>query len=98
MQFSVPTLATAATLALAAAGAVTSQPRPRRSKHWLLAAFSCVGAPGFAPPPPAYGYAPYRRAGGYYGGPAYDDDCYMVRRRFVDDWGRVVIRRTRVCE
>ena len=24
--------------------------------------------------------------------------CYVVRRRFVDGWGRVVIRRERVCE
>lgn len=44
---------------------------------------------------PAYG------APAYYGPPAtvYDEEeCYYVRRRFVDDWGRVVIRRTRVCE
>lgn len=25
-------------------------------------------------------------------------DCYMLRRRFVDPWGRVVVRRERVCE
>ena len=31
---------------------------------------------------------------GYYGAPA----CYTVRRRFVDDWGRVFVRRTQVCE
>jgi hypothetical protein len=99
MQFSVPTLATAATLALAAAGAVTTaSPAHAGASTGCWRHLGCVGAPGFAPPPPAYGYAPYRRAGGYYGGPAYDDDCYMVRRRFVDDWGRVVIRRTRVCE
>ena len=30
--------------------------------------------------------------------PAYADDCYVVRRRFVDDWGRVYFRRETVCE
>jgi hypothetical protein len=53
---------------------------------------------GYAPPPPRY--APYRAPVGYYGygAPVYGGDCYTVRRRFVDDWGRVVVRRTRVCE
>ena len=32
---------------------------------------------------PAYGYA---------------GECYEVRRRFVDDWGRTFIRRETVCE
>ena len=31
-----------------------------------------------------------------YAAPAYD--CYVVRRRFVDDWGRTFVRRERVCE
>ncbi len=44
---------------------------------------------------PAYSYP----SPAYYGAPAYGDSgCYTVRRRFVDDWGRVVIRRTEVCE
>ena len=35
----------------------------------------------------------------YYGSPVYDaPSCYTVRRRFVDDWGRVIIRREEVCE
>ncbi len=48
--------------------------------------------------------APYRYSypvsyGGYYGASYYDaPTCYSVRRRFVDAWGRVVTRRTDVCE
>lgn len=35
----------------------------------------------------------------YYAAPVYaGPDCYTVRRRFVDDWGRVYVRRERVCE
>jgi hypothetical protein len=30
--------------------------------------------------------------------PAYGDDCYVVRRRFVDAWGRTFTRRETVCE
>jgi hypothetical protein len=46
---------------------------------------------------PAYSYP--TRPGGYYGANAYDEpDCYTVRRRFVDDWGRVIIRREQICE
>jgi hypothetical protein len=45
---------------------------------------------------PAYAYPTYPA---YYGAPAYDPpSCYTVKRRFVDDWGRVVIRRDEVCE
>ena len=35
----------------------------------------------------------------YYGSPAYAaPSCYTVSRRFVDDWGRTIIRREEVCE
>ena len=35
----------------------------------------------------------------YYGAGAYAaPSCYMVRRRFVDEWGRVIIRREQICE
>ena len=35
----------------------------------------------------------------YYGDGAYAaPSCYTVRRRFVDDWGRVIIRREEICE
>ncbi len=45
---------------------------------------------------PAYSYPAYPT---YYGSRAYDaPSCYTVRRRFVDDWGRVIIRREEVCE
>ncbi len=45
---------------------------------------------------PAYSSPAYPT---YYGAPVYDaPSCYTVRRRFVDDWGRVIIRREEVCE
>lgn len=48
---------------------------------------------------PAYSYPAYPARSGYYGASYYDaPSCYMVRRRVVDDWGRVFIRRTQVCE
>ncbi|SFV09853.1 hypothetical protein SAMN02799631_04967 [Methylobacterium sp. 174MFSha1.1] len=48
---------------------------------------------GYAPAP-AYGYTPVY--GGY--APAYGPDCYTVRRRMVDEFGDVYIRRVRVCD
>ena len=43
---------------------------------------------------PWYGYYdPY-----LYSGVAYESECYWVRRRVVDQWGRVVRRRVQVCE
>ena len=96
MKSSVSTLA--AGLVLAAAAAITT-PASAGESTGCWRHLGCVGGPayGYAPPAPAYGYRP---AGGYYahGAPAYEEECYTVRRRFVDDWGRVVIRRTRVCE
>ena len=46
---------------------------------------------------PAYSYPAYPVAApGYYG---YDQPtCYTVRRRFVDAWGQVFVRRQEVCE
>jgi hypothetical protein len=101
MKLSVPALGAA--LALAAAGAVTgATPAAAGDTTGCWRNLGCVGGPayGYAPPRPAYGYAPYRPAGGYYayGAPAYGGECYTVRRRFVDDWGRVMVRRTRVCD
>lgn len=45
-----------------------------------------------------YGYSPVTY-GGYYGAPAYSyqPTCYVRRVRLVDDWGRVIVRRSRVC-
>ncbi len=48
-----------------------------------------AGAAANAAPAPAYRAAP-----GYAG----DDECYEVRRRYVDNWGRTVVRRETVCE
>lgn len=42
---------------------------------------------------PAYGYAPVT-----YGYPAYGGGCYVVRNRYVNPWGQVVVRREQVCE
>ena len=33
-----------------------------------------------------------------YAGAAYDSECYWVRRRVIDPWGRVVRRLVQVCE
>lgn len=33
-----------------------------------------------------------------YATPVYDEDCYEVRRRYRDAWGRIIIRRETVCE
>jgi hypothetical protein len=33
-----------------------------------------------------------------YAAPVYGEDCYVVRRRFVDTWGRTFVRRETVCE
>jgi hypothetical protein len=33
-----------------------------------------------------------------YAEPVYASDCYIVKRRFVNAWGEVVIRREQVCE
>jgi hypothetical protein len=41
-------------------------------------------------------YGGYR--GGYRGASVYGGGCYTARQRVVDDWGRVYIRRTRVCD
>jgi hypothetical protein len=46
---------------------------------------------------PGYSYPVY--GGNYYGTSVYDEpSCYTVRRRYVDDWGRLVSVRTQVCE
>ena len=93
--------ALAAGLIVTAAAAITTPARAGESTGcWRH--LGCIGGPayGYPPPAPVYGYRPYRPAGGYYayGAPSYGEECYTVRRRFVDDWGRVVVRRTRVCE
>jgi hypothetical protein len=33
-----------------------------------------------------------------YAAPVYGGDCYEVRRRYVDAWGRTLVRRETVCE
>jgi hypothetical protein len=49
---------------------------------------------------PAYSYPAYPVSSpGYYGAPAYTaPSCYTTTRRYVDEWGRRVTRRTQVCE
>ncbi|MGY2049993.1 hypothetical protein [Methylobacterium sp. JK268] len=48
---------------------------------------------------PAYGYTPVYGGYGYGYAPAYEaSDCYTVRRRVVDEFGDVYIRRVRVCD
>ncbi len=45
-----------------------------------------------APVAPGYAYPAYGQPA-YYGG-----ECYEVRRRYVDDWGRRFTRRETVCD
>jgi hypothetical protein len=51
-----------------------------------------------ARPAYGYGYAPV----GYYGGYApvgygYGGECFVERRRSIDPWGRMVVRKIRTC-
>ncbi len=54
------------------------------------------GRPVYSPPPPVPVYTPPPRR------VYYEDDpgpvCFVKRRRFVDEYGDVIIRRERVCE
>ena len=51
----------------------------------IAAASSAYASPYYvaAPAYPAYGYGP---------------TCTVTRTKFVDDWGRVVVRKTKVCD
>jgi hypothetical protein len=78
-----------------------------RSNYGGAAAAGLIGglALGALATAPAYSYPayPYPPApvgyGGYYGAGAYGAPaCYTVRRRFVDEWGRVFVRPTQVCQ
>ena len=98
-----------AVLGLAAGGAITTgTPAAAGESTGCWRHLGCIGGPaygyapppaayGYAPPPPAYGYGPRRAASGYYA-PAYGGRCYTVPQRFLDDWGRVVVQGTRVCD
>lgn len=59
-----------------------------------LAARPAYSYPAYSSPAyPVTSYPGYYGTG-YYGG----SPCYTVRERVVDDWGRVMVRRTQVCE
>ena len=62
-----------------------------------LALGALAAAPAYSYP--AYPYPAYPVASPYYGVSAYPaPSCYTVKRRFVDAWGQVFVRRTEVCE
>jgi hypothetical protein len=66
-----------------------------------LALGALASAPAYSYPAYSYPAYPAGYAGdsGYYGASAYGAPvCYVVRRRVVDAWGRVFVRRTQVCE
>ena len=48
----------------------------------------------YAEPAPAYRVRPAYGVRSHY----VDEDCYQVRRRYVDQWGRTIVRRETVCE
>jgi hypothetical protein len=81
-----------------------SDPAEARSRRGAAIAAGVVGGlalgaiaagaarPAYAAPvAPGYAYPAYGRPA-YYGG-----DCYEVRRRYVDDWGRRFYRHETVC-
>ena len=55
-----------------------------------LALGALAARPAYAYPYYGGGYAPV----GYYGG---GGECFIERRRTVDPWGRVIVRRVRTC-
>jgi len=68
-----------------------------------LALGALAARPAYAYPAysyPAYSYPTYPASyPGYYRTNVYrGSTCYTVSRRFVDEWGRRVVRRTQVCE
>lgn len=98
------TTLTATLSALALGGALLTHAAPAQAGPWhhhhhggAIAAGVIGGlALGALAARPAYAYPAYPT---YYGSPVYDPpSCYTVSRRFVDVWGRVVIRREEVCE
>jgi hypothetical protein len=89
-------------------GGYNPYPRPyfRRRDNGAAVAAGLIGGLALG----ALATAPYRYSypasygggyygGGYYGASYYDQPtCYSVRRRYIDAWGRLVVRRTDVCE
>ena len=89
---------TLAALALGGAALVTALPAEAGASTgtWRSGMVAGPYGPGYYGPPDR-GPRAYRE--GYRGiSRDEDEDCYTVRRRFVDDWGRVIVRRERVCE
>jgi hypothetical protein len=61
-----------------------------------------VGALAASAARPAYGYGAYGRPVGYaypaYGPGYVGGDCFIQTRKYVDEWGDVVVRRRKVCD
>lgn len=90
--------AAVAAVALASVVVATASPAEARWRGGPAFALGAVGGlalgsalaarPSYGPHYGYYGYAP-----AYYG-----PSCYVVRRRFVDEFGDVYVRRMRVCD
>ncbi len=76
------------------------RPRPRqRDRRRFAPAYGYGYGYGYGyAPAPAYGYTPVYGGPAYGYAPAYGPECYTVRRRMIDEFGDVYVRRVRVCD
>jgi len=83
-------------LALASAPVQAEHGRNAAAAAGAVGGFALGAAAGAAASRPAYPayYGEQAYYGGYYGG----DDCRIVTRRVRDEWGRIRIRRTEICD
>jgi hypothetical protein len=78
--------------------AFVNRPFFHRRRHFGAAfAAGLIGATAVGLASSAYAY-PYDGYGYYPASYGYGDGCYVVRRRHVNPWGYVVVRRQLICD